>query len=134
MRLTPPPIFLRMHRVEPMAESAVSEFTMWFGPIPVRWVAVHYEVDQLHGFTDEQQVGPLARWVHTHRFTAESETVTRIEENIQYDHLTGLRGWLTRVLFSQPALWMLFTYRQIITRISLEPKKLRSKLIPDSEA
>ena len=51
-------------------EGAVADFTLWFGPLPLRWTAVHSEVSAQHGFTDTQQRGPLASWRHTHRFEA----------------------------------------------------------------
>ena len=39
-RLTPPPIFVQMHRnaLKSLTEGEV-EFTLWFGPIPARWIA-----------------------------------------------------------------------------------------------
>jgi ligand-binding SRPBCC domain-containing protein len=121
-RLTPPPVFVSLHRVDPFAEGAVSEFTMWFGPIPTHWAAVHINVDPLHGFTDIQQSGPLARWQHTHRFTAEGDRVTCISEHIEYEHPTGLRGLLTRLVFSPWGLQGLFTYRKLVTRRALVGK------------
>jgi ligand-binding SRPBCC domain-containing protein len=126
-RLTPPPVFVRLHRVEPPGEGSVSEFTMWFGPFPTRWVAVHSDVDPLHGFTDTQTEGPLKRWVHTHRFTGESDGLTRIHEHIEYQHHGGLRGLFTRLLFSPPALWGLFTYRRFVTRVSLATHRKHNK-------
>lgn len=57
-RLTPPPLFVQLHRVEPLAEGSLASFTLWFGPLPVRWMAVHSGVDFLHGFTDTQHSGP----------------------------------------------------------------------------
>lgn len=51
-RLTPPPIFIQLHHVEPLAEGSRVDMTMWFGPLPVRWVAVHDQVEALSGFRD----------------------------------------------------------------------------------
>lgn len=31
-RLTPPPIFVQLHRVEPLAEGSIVDFTLWFDP------------------------------------------------------------------------------------------------------
>ena len=39
------------------------------GPLRRRWVAVHRNFEPGRGFVDEQQSGPFASWVHTHRFT-----------------------------------------------------------------
>lgn len=114
-QLTPPPILVQMHEVEPLGEGSRSEFTLWFGPLPVRWVAVHSDVGE-GGFTDRQASGPMRHWEHTHRFTAEEDGVTRISEHVEYEHHPGWRGLLSRLLFSRLALWLLFSYRKFATR------------------
>jgi ligand-binding SRPBCC domain-containing protein len=114
-KLTPPPVFVQIHRAEPLAEASVAEFTMWFGPLPLRWQAVHTDVGP-HGFTDTQTEGPLRYWQHTHRFTAASPTVTQIHEQIEYDYDDGLWGLFTRLLFNKPGLYALFTARKWLTR------------------
>lgn len=119
-RLSPPPLFVQLHRVEAQAEGAIADFTLWFGPLPVRWVAVHSEVDALHGFTDTQQSGPLAAWRHTHRFDALDVQTTRVREHVVYEYPTGLRGLFARLLFNPLALKFLFWYRGFVTRQSLE--------------
>ena len=121
-QLTPPPIFVQFHHLEPLAEGSRAEFTLWFGPFPVRWEAVHTNVDSLRGFTDTQVRGPLRRWRHQHRFSVGAGEVTCIEERIEIEHHPGLRGWLSRVLYSKPALRFLFLYRQFVTRRALEKK------------
>ena len=114
-KLTPPPIFVQIHRLAPLGEGSEAEFTLWFGPIPVRWLAVHSQVGP-HGFTDTQVRGPLQMWQHTHRFTAVSPTRTQVTESIVYEYAPGLRGLLSRLLFARPALWFLFTARKLLTR------------------
>jgi len=37
-RLTPFPMFVQIHNLEPLGEGLFAEFTMWFGPFPVRWL------------------------------------------------------------------------------------------------
>ncbi len=114
-RLTPPPLWVQIHHFGPMVEGMVAEFTLWVGPLPLRWRARHIEVGP-HGFTDVQASGPLASWRHTHRFTPESPGRTRIEEHIEYDYPNGWRGLLARLLFNPAGLYALFTYRQLATR------------------
>ena len=121
-RLTPPPIFMQLHKVEPMAEGSISDFTLWFGPVPLRWVAVHSNVDPQRGFTDTQARGPLKRWRHTHSFTAESSDVTRVKEHIEYEHHGGVRGLFTRLMFGRLGLLALFTARKFVTRRALEKR------------
>lgn len=113
--LTPPPIYAQVHEFEPLGEGSTAEFTLWFGPLPVRWRAVHSNVS-VNGFTDTQVAGPLKSWAHTHRFTAVSPTVTQVHEQIEYSHHAGLKGLLSRMLFAKPGLFFLFTARKFITR------------------
>ena len=115
-RLTPPPILVQLHRVDPLGEGSLADFTLWFGPLPVRWVAVHSQVDPLRGFTDTQQSGPLKFWRHTHTFTAIDAATTRVTEHVEFQHHAGWRGWLSRLLYNQPALAFLFAYRAWATR------------------
>lgn len=114
-KLTPPPVFVQVHRYEPLAEGSEAEFTMWFGPIPLRWLAIHANVSR-NGFTDTQVEGPLREWQHTHTFTAVGQNRTRISEHIQYRHPRGWRGLLSRLLFSRAGLFLLFTTRKWLTR------------------
>ncbi|MBK8906319.1 MAG: cyclase [Anaerolineaceae bacterium] len=121
-KLSPPPVFVQIHRFEPLGEGSEAEFTLWFGPLPVRWLAIHSSVSQ-HGFTDTQVRGPLRHWQHTHRFTAVSPHVTQIHEHITYSHHPGRRGLLTRALFNRPGLWALFTARKWLTRWHVRSEK-----------
>jgi hypothetical protein len=117
-KLTPPPIFAQIHTFEPLAEGSRAEFTLWFGPLPVHWTAVHHHVGP-NGFTDRQEKGPLQFWEHTHRFTAVNPHTTRIHESIVYEHFPGHRGWFSRLLFNRPGLFLLFTARKWLTRTHL---------------
>jgi ligand-binding SRPBCC domain-containing protein len=118
VKLNAPFVIVRLHRIDPMAEGSISEFTLWMGPIPICWRAVHSNVSS-HGFTDTQEDGPMAFWQHTHTFEAIDDNMTRIHEQIIYEHPTGWRGLLTRVLFGRLGLMSLFTYRKWATRWSL---------------
>jgi ligand-binding SRPBCC domain-containing protein len=114
-RLTPPPTFVRLHAIEPLGEGSVSTFTLWVGPLPLAWKAVHRNVSD-RGFTDVQAEGPAARWEHTHTFVPLASDLTEIREHIEYEHKRGFWGIVTRVLFSWPNLWLMFTYRKFVTR------------------
>ena len=119
-RLTPPPAFVQLHKVEPLAEGSQSAFTLWFGPLPIRWLAVHKQVDPRCGFTDIQARGPLRRWIHRHEWQAQPDGSTLLHERIELEHYSGLRGLLTRVLFAPPLLKMMFAYRRWVIRRALE--------------
>ena len=117
-RLTPPPTIVRMHQIEPLGEGSVSRFTLWVGPLPLHWTAVHRDVTD-NGFTDVQTEGPAGRWEHTHRFTPISTDRTEVHEHIEYEHKGGFWGVVTRVLFARPNLYLMFTYRKIRTQWDL---------------
>lgn len=115
-KLTPPPVFVQIHSHQPLAEGSRSVFTMWFGPLPLRWVAVHSDVTPLNGFTDTQESGPLLTWRHTHHFTALTASTSRVSERIEYSHKSGWRGILSRLLFAPVGLRVMFAYRAWVTR------------------
>ena len=112
-RLTP--AWVQIHRFDPLADGAIAEFTVWFGPIPIKWRAIHEDVGP-DGFTDIQDEGPLASWRHTHRFEATGPESTRVTEHIEYRYRPGWQGVVGRLFFGPPALWALFTYRAWRTR------------------
>ncbi len=114
-KLTPPPLFVQIHDFGEMKEGMIADFTMWFGPVPIRWVAKHIDVNE-YGFSDVQQQGPLETWGHTHRFSADSPTVTTVHDSIEYTHPAGWRGILTRLMFGKANLKLLFFYRMLVTR------------------
>lgn len=114
-RLTPPPTIVILKELEPLAEDSVSKFTLWVGPLPLHWTAVHRDVTP-NGFTDVQAEGPAEKWEHTHTFVKLSETETEIREHIEYEHKRGIWGLVTRFLFAKPNLYFMFTYRMIATR------------------
>lgn len=114
-RLTPPPSFVQLHEIQPLAEGSVSRFTIWAGPVPLRWTAVHRDVSE-HGFTDVQTSGPARKWEHTHTFRALGDRRTEIHEHIEYEHHPGMQGVLTRALFSPLNLRLMFAYRKRVTR------------------
>ncbi|NDJ55262.1 MAG: hypothetical protein GYB68_19495 [Chloroflexi bacterium] len=114
-KLTPPPIIMQLHEFEPLGEGSIARFTMWLGPIPLRFKAVHSDVS-INGFTDTLLTSPLAAWQHTHRFVAIDEQSTSVQEHIEYEHNKGLVGLFTRLMFSPIGLRFLFFYRSLVTR------------------
>jgi ligand-binding SRPBCC domain-containing protein len=119
-RLTPLPVIVQLRRFDPLGEGAVADFTLWFGPLPIHWIALHQDFHPLFGFTDIQQRGPFKRWVHRHTFIAEAEDRTLVSDSIDYEHYPGWKGLLTRLLFSPLGLFITFTYRKWVTRRGVE--------------
>lgn len=114
-RLTPPPMFVQLHRFGALEDGMVAEFTLWLGPVPIAWRARHEEVGP-DGFVDTQVSGPLDSWRHTHRFVSRPGGTTEVYDRIEYAHPGGLRGLGTRLLFSRLALRGLFAFRAWATR------------------
>ncbi|MBN2148333.1 MAG: hypothetical protein JW726_13170 [Anaerolineales bacterium] len=80
--ITPPPIAVKVERAPAvLADGDEMAFTMWFGPLPVRWLARIEDVSNT-GFTDRQLSGPFAEWVHRHTFVAVDENATDVVDEI----------------------------------------------------
>ncbi|MEZ4584038.1 MAG: hypothetical protein R3A10_20780 [Caldilineaceae bacterium] len=59
--ITPPPVIVRVHRApELLGEGDEMDFTMWLGPLPIRWLARIEQVTPVT-FVDRQLRGPFAR-------------------------------------------------------------------------
>lgn len=117
-RLTPPPVYVQLHRVEPLGENSIADFTLWMGPLPVRWVAVHTEVDPQTGFVDRQVRGPYAYWVHRHSFEPQDAGTTDVIDEIQAEFGEGFWGLLSRFMWLN--LSLMFAYRGWVTRRAIE--------------
>lgn len=116
-KLTPPPIFVQMHRDERQGLTAGElEFTLWFGPLPVRWTARHESVAPEYGFADRMISGPMALWYHRHIFREVPGGVELID-CLQLRHQDrGFWALFTRLFFSRLMLRVLFAYRHLRTR------------------
>ena len=115
-KLTPFPVIVQIHHLEPLAEGSIAEFTMWFGPFPVRWVARHVNVDPIKGFSDIQEKGPMQTWRHTHSFKEISKEITEIKDEIEYEYFVDLKYIWTRLLYAPIMLRILFKYRSLVTK------------------
>jgi len=117
--LTPPPLFVKFNQIELLGEGSRSDFTLWLGPIPIHWVAVHSEVIPLEGFTDTQVEGPFKTWVHKHIFESLAGGKTRIIDRVEgqpSDHIFW--GIISRFMWL--TLPILFSYRARQTRRTVE--------------
>jgi ligand-binding SRPBCC domain-containing protein len=112
--LTPPPMVVQFNQVEPLGEGSIADFTMWMGPAPVRWTAVHSEVTEQNGFVDTQQKGPFRFWRHRHQFRAIDEQTTEVIDTVE----AGYGNLVSRFMWAN--LPILFAYRAWRTKNSLE--------------
>jgi ligand-binding SRPBCC domain-containing protein len=124
--ITPPPIIVRMHATPAaLAEGDEMDFTMWLGPLPVRWLA-QIEAVSPAGFSDRQLQGPFAEWVHRHTFITIDERTTDVVDEVilrlRRHPLwgpVGLGMWL--------GLPLLFAYRAWKTKKILAGKKVSNE-------
>ncbi len=118
-QLTPPPLFVKFNQIEPLGENSQSDFTMWLGLIPIRWVAVHTGVHPTNGFTDTQVEGPFQTWVHRHTFKQISDNTTEIIDEIEGQPSNHF-FWGIVSRFMWLTLPILFFYRARQTRVAVE--------------
>ena len=120
--LTPPWQPVEVVRREGGLEvGAISEFCLFLGPLPLKWLARHTEYEKNRLFTDEQIAGPFESWTHRHQFAQENGK-TRLTDAIAFsmpggEPLEFLGGWL--VLAQLEAM---FRYRHHVTKRECESR------------
>lgn len=117
--ITPPPVIVRVHEAPSrMEEGDEMAFTLWLGPLPIRWRALFEDLSDT-GFVDRQIAGPFEIWSHRHNFTAIDDKNTQVNDEVHIrlssQPLQALIG-LGMVL----NLPLLFAYRRWKTRQILE--------------
>ncbi|HXF61290.1 MAG TPA: hypothetical protein VNK95_06720 [Caldilineaceae bacterium] len=123
--ITPPPIIVQMHRAPvELADGAEVAFTLWLGPLPLRWQALMDQVSD-HGFRDRMLSGPFASWVHQHRFIPLDGQTTEVVDEIEASLPAGFSRRVVAL-----GMWLgmplLFAYRAWRTRRLLEPTTQQS--------
>ena len=117
--ITPPFFFMSGLQAPPtLKDGDEMGFTLWMGPIPVRWQARIENVSP-QGFDDILVKGPFQSWVHAHRFEAISETETRVSDQITFQIRKHLL-WGPLGLIMAIGLPILFWYRARKTKTLLE--------------
>jgi ligand-binding SRPBCC domain-containing protein len=109
----PPPMHVRFNQIEPLANGSVADFTMYAGPVSIRWVAVHSDVTEQNGFVDVQEQGPFQSWRHRHHFRAIDEQRTEVIDEIEAE----IGNVLSRFMWLN--LPVLFAYRARQTKKQL---------------
>lgn len=116
--ITPPPVIVKIHHAPTeLADGDEMDFTMWLGPLPIRWVA---RIEQLpDGFIDRQLRGPFTRWEHRHTFERIDNQTTAVIDEVTAALGTG---WFWRLIGR--GMWLnlpiLFAYRSWKTKRLLE--------------
>lgn len=84
-RLMPPPVRIRLVSIEPAPPQpgSIFEFRYGIGPVQRSWKVQLLERVENERFVDETLSGPMARFHHSHTFTA-SQRGTWIEDRIDF--------------------------------------------------
>jgi len=83
-RLSPPwPPIQVLRREGGIREGGRVVLVMGWGPLRLRWEALHTRYVKHHLFVDVQESGPFRSWVHRHQFENLGET-TRLTDRIEF--------------------------------------------------
>ncbi|MEM7535638.1 MAG: hypothetical protein AAF639_25905 [Chloroflexota bacterium] len=102
-------------------------FTMWLGPMPIRWLArIENVVNNGHeaSFEDRQVKGPFTKWVHRHAFVtvydeALGRDVTEVHDTVDAEYSSNL-FWKLVGIGMWSGMSALFAFRSWKTRRLLE--------------
>ena len=85
-RLMPPPVRIRLVRVEPAPPQpgSVFEFRYGLGPLQRSWIVRLVDRVPAERIVDETMEGPMARFHHSHVFTPARGGGTWIEDRVDY--------------------------------------------------
>lgn len=121
--ITPPPIIVQVHHApDDLVDGDEMSFTLWMGPLPVRWLARIEEVGET-GFLDRQVKGPFSRWDHRHIFVPIGSEETIVIDGLNVElHRTNL-FWKVVGLAMWLGLPALFAFRGWRTRTILGRQK-----------
>lgn len=121
-RLMPPPVRIRLVRVDPAPPrpGSIFEFRYGLGPIQRSWTI--RLVDRVPGerFVDETISGPVARFHHSHTFSAARGGGTWIEDRVDFH--VGPDGGLGTVVDAVAGLVMRLTF---VWRHAMQRRLLR---------
>lgn len=81
------------------------------GPVPTTWRIEHRDYIENRQFVDVLTEGPFARFVHTHRFSADGPTASILEDHIEYALPAGALGDLFGHGYAEETLSRVFAYR-----------------------
>ena len=117
--LTPPWQPVKVIRREGgLGVGAITEFRLFLGFIPIKWIARHTECIERKLFVDEQIEGPMKSWLHRHEFEQENGN-TRLTDRIKYEIPGGFIAELLLGWWVELRLRDMFKYRHEITQKTL---------------
>lgn len=128
--LTPPPVKVQLLQIdEPLRAGARLRFRLSVGPLGSVWDVTYDEFEPYQpgvtrcGFVDRALSSPFHFWTHRHTFEVVGETTSTITDEARFELIGGAAGEIVNWLFVWPAIWFLFLYRRIKTRLLLAGQK-----------
>ena len=119
-RLTPPwERVTVLERSGGIRDGARTAILVRVGPARLRWVAVHRDYAEGHRFVDEQVEGPLAHWVHEHRFEPDGPDATRYTDRIEFRPPLGTAADVAGRWLIRPRAERMLAYRHATLRDDL---------------
>jgi len=117
--ITPPPILVQMHTAPlRLHEDDLLDFTLWLGPLPIRWQACIEQVTPI-SFVDRMVRGPFQQWIHHHTFFPITEQTTAVIDRVEVSFSPHwFWHWIGRAMWQ--GLPTLFAYRAWRTKQLLE--------------
>jgi len=120
-RLAPPWQRLRVvERAGTIADDDRLVMQASFGPVRMRWVAVHRDHVPGRQFVDVQEKGPFALWRHRHRFEPESDDRSTLRDTVEYELPGPAAVAAAGAGPAQRRIERLFDFRHARTRNDLE--------------
>lgn len=130
-RLTPPWVDVEVLESEGgIRDGARVVLRIRKGPLDVRWELEHLDFEENRRFRDRQVSGPLAHWVHTHRFSPTEEGGTLVEDVVEWKAPLGSAGDLFAVPTVERELRRLFAFRHRRMRNDLDLHARREDVRP----
>lgn len=107
-----------------LGDGATAVLVLHVGPFKLRWVARHRAfIDRGEDggeFTDEQESGPFASWVHRHVVWATGPATCVLEDRIEYAVPLGWIGELLAGWHVRKKLTRMFDYRHAATSSAVQ--------------
>lgn len=122
-RLMPPPVTIRLVRIEPAPPrpGSIINFSYGLGPFRRAWIIRLVARVDGERFVDETLEGPMARFDHTHLFTPARGGGTWIEDWIEYHvgpdgPLGALLDGVAWVVMRLTFIWRAARQRRLLSR------------------
>lgn len=87
---------------------------MGYGPLALKWIAIHQGYAEGRQFQDRQQSGPFRFWLHTHTFDADGPNASVLHDHVEFELLFSPASEIA-MPFVKRKLESAFAYRHKMT-------------------